>query len=346
MPDYYNTLRNVLIALLLPAIMVGAPSSPELSAAEQTLGAIRDCMGRLPAPWPDEWKQEYVETIRMAAESHGDAPQYAVRLEILRKGFGPYWESLKKSKDRASFEVRLAGIRWYTEHLMDAKLLSAEERQKLRNQYKDLWDHAACSLLTQFPFLDPNTTHLAKTDHLSQCYLEIEAPLLPIYLHPFSQAQMDKIKQRWGDLRYARVDMWRSLGGEAIMAVDKQQSESPRTHPHYVLTQRSLAQLLGRIWAIAATAPDYYRSAMGNWINAEQRRYQSSRAAWSNERRLTRELAQAEHISVLLAALLETPQCFDGSASTRAYDDTLLEQLDKPAKGGGAYEIETISPEK
>ena len=103
MPDYYHTLRNVLIALLLPAIAVGSTKSAQPASVEQTLGAIRGCMGRSPAPWPDEWYQEYVDTIHSAVKSHGDVPHCAARLEILRKGFGPYWESLKKSKDRTLF---------------------------------------------------------------------------------------------------------------------------------------------------------------------------------------------------------------------------------------------------
>ena len=97
MPDYHHTLRNVLIALLLPAIVVGAAGSKRPEPAGHTLEVIRDCMGRSPAPWPGEWNQEYVETIGSAVESHRDAPQCAVRLEILRKGFGPYWESLKNT---------------------------------------------------------------------------------------------------------------------------------------------------------------------------------------------------------------------------------------------------------
>ena len=80
MPDYHHTLRNVLIALLLPTIVVGAAGSEGPDPAGHTLEVIRDCMAKSPAPWPDEWNQEYVETIGSAVQSHGDAPHYAVRL--------------------------------------------------------------------------------------------------------------------------------------------------------------------------------------------------------------------------------------------------------------------------
>jgi len=82
MPNKHYALRSVLIAALLPAISVGFTNSAEPAPVEQTLGAIRDCMARSPAPWPDTWQQEYVETIRHAITSHQDTPQYAVRRSI------------------------------------------------------------------------------------------------------------------------------------------------------------------------------------------------------------------------------------------------------------------------
>jgi len=198
MPYNHYALRGVVIAALLPAVSVrvGFTSSAQPALMEQSLGAIRDCMVRSPAPWPEAWRKEYVDTIRHAISLHQEATQYEARLEILRKGFEQYWEGLKKSKERSVFEVHRAQIRWYTEHLMGTKLLSKDERQKLRNQYNDLWNYAACLLLNQFPFLEPNTVHIAKAEHLSQCYLKIEVPLLPIYMHPLSETQMGIIKQR------------------------------------------------------------------------------------------------------------------------------------------------------
>ncbi len=246
MPDKYYALRSVLIAALLPGIIARVTSSAELALTEESLQAIEDCMAGSPAQWPVAWRQEYVDTIRHAISLHQDTSRYAERLGILRRGFELYWQDLNKSRERSLFEIHRAQIRWYTEHLMGTKLLSEDERRKLRNQYKELWDHVASSLLTQFPFLDPNTVQMAKADHLGECYRKIEAPLLPIYLRPFSQAQVDKIKQRWHDLRYARVDLWRQLGGKAIMSVNKQQV-SPHTHPHYLLTQRSLARKMPSI---------------------------------------------------------------------------------------------------
>ena len=143
MPDHHRTLRNALITALLPAIASGSVNSSQPALIEQTLCAIRDCMARSPAPWPEAWRQEYVDTIHHAISLQKDTTQYEVRLEILRRGFELYWKDLNKSIERSVFEVHRAQIRWYTENLMDAKLLSEDERQKLRNQYKNLWEHAA-----------------------------------------------------------------------------------------------------------------------------------------------------------------------------------------------------------
>ena len=114
MPYKHYALRSILIAALLPAISVGFTSSAKPALMEQILQAIRDCMVRSPAPWPDAWQQEYVDTIRHAISLQKEATQCAVRLEILRKGFEPYWENLKKNKERSSFEVCRARIRRYT----------------------------------------------------------------------------------------------------------------------------------------------------------------------------------------------------------------------------------------
>lgn len=133
-------------------------------------------------------------------------------MEILRKGFAPYWESLNKSAERSLFEVHHARIRWYVEDLMGTAFPSEKERRKLRDQYTDIWNHATSSLLTQFPFLDPNAVQAAKADDLSLCYRKIEAPLMPVYLRPFSEEQVGQIKQRWDKLRYARVGL--GLGAE------------------------------------------------------------------------------------------------------------------------------------
>jgi len=275
---------------------------------QEVLDAVQGCMTRSPAPWPQAWQQEYVDTIREAIDSGETDPQYAERLRIVREGFGPYWQGLANNKERPAFEVRRAQIRWYVENLMAAVLPGEEDRHALRHQYEDLAEHASQSLLTQFPFLDPNAVQQAKADHIADCYRSIDTPLLPIFLTPFSQAQMDRVKERWHDLRYARVDLWRQLGGGKTTSPVNRDASSIQNHPDYLLTQRSLSQLRSQIWAVGASAPEYYRTAVANALAAQKRRFQAMSEARSRESRLSNAVLQTEYLSFLLGALLETAQ--------------------------------------
>jgi hypothetical protein len=346
----HYALLSALVVAFLPGMVGKAIGSAEPNMIEQTLAAIQDCVADSSTPWPDAWQSEYVDTIRHVIASHQDISEYATRLEILQNGFRPYWEGLKKSKDRSLFEVRCAEIQWYTEHLMSTELPRDDEKQKLRDQYKELWEHAACSLLTQFPFLDPNTVQKAKENHLCERYSQIEAPLLPIFLRPFSEDQVDKIKQNWHNLRYARVDLLRQLAGDSAKSMENKDTQSLGAHSQYLLTQSSLNQLLTNIWPIIFYPPDYYRNSLVNHINAQRNRHQSRSEAFRQERRLEREhsrqILQTEHISFLLAALLESPQCFQESSSFREQKETIYEQQDNIAKGGDAYEIGNVSTKK
>ncbi|MBM4026489.1 MAG: hypothetical protein FJ280_13975 [Planctomycetes bacterium] len=283
-------------------------SSGGPSPLEETLAAIRVSMAHSPAPWPQAWQEEYVHTICQAVTGHQDASAYAVRLQILRDGFGPYWDGLRKSGHRSLFEVHQAEIRWYVESLMSTELPGNEERQKLREQYRNLLDHTAGALITQFPFLDPNRVQAAKSDHLAQCWRGIETPLVPVFLHSLTEDQMNQLKERWHNLRYARVDLWWQLGGGAPARAKKTQVSSGAAHPDYLLAQRSLDQLRGQVWSLIPGPPEYYQDAAGNQRAALKQRAQSQAEARAQERRLGVAVWQTEYLSLLLGALLETAQ--------------------------------------
>ncbi len=343
-------LRSILIITLFSSIVSGVSGSRKPDLVEQTVEVIKDCMIRSPTPWPDEWKQQYLDTIRKAILIHQDTPQYNLKLEILRKGFESYWGSFKKTPERSLFEVYQARIRWYVDHLMGTTFPSEDERKKLRDQYKDLWDHAAKSLLEQFPFLEPNTVQAAKADDLTKCYSNIDAPLIPVYMWSISEEQVGQIMQSWDKLRYARVDLWRRLSVGSTMQLKNSDTTSHNAKRDYELTKESLSQLLGLVWMVVPQRPDYYLNAMRNWNNALKRRYQSMQKARSYqqhmEKECSRQLLQIEHISFLLTALLEQPVCLDGSASGRTRDKIPSKQREKPMKGDGSYEINNITLEK
>jgi hypothetical protein len=271
-------LRATLAFLVGCAVHTIALASEAESATpvEQTLAAVQACITRTPAPWPDAWQQEYVEAIRRAIISDPNTSEFPRRLQILQDGFPLYWKAQKFTADRSHFEVRQAQIRWYVENLMDANLPGVEETARLRRQYEELADHAAAGLLAQFSFLDPNMVQKAKADHLAECYRNSDAPLLPIFLTPFSDAQIDQMNSRWHDLRYARVDLWRQLGGVNKIPPEDRSTPAIRTHPDYLLARRSLDQWQSQVWMLAGAAPEYYRTAMADDLKAEKERLETT----------------------------------------------------------------------
>jgi hypothetical protein len=299
--DLYTSLAMFVLALS-SAVMGRAACPVEADPMEQALATVRDCMARSPAPWADAWNREYGDTIREAITSHKDAPQLEARLRVLCDGFPAYWERLEKSQERSIFDVQRAQIRWYVEYLMEQGFPGDEERQWLRQQYRALGEYGARALLAQFPFLDPNMVEKARADCLDDWYRNIEAPLLPIFLRSLSEGQVEQITQRWHDLRYARVDLWRQLDrGQTDRG-----SSSAKADAYYLLGQLSLRQLEAQVWAVAAGPPGYYRRAVADRSSIQHARLRARFEAGNQERRLPVVVLQTEYISFLLSALLET----------------------------------------
>ena len=345
-----NNLRILLIITFFPCIMFGVAGSEKSDLIEQTLKTIEDCMERSPAPWPEEWEDEYLDTIRREIVLHRYVTHFDLRLQILKKGFGPYWESFEKNAERSFFELHCTRTRWYIEHLIGSEFPTDQERQKLRDQYKDLWNDAADSLLEQFPFIDPNAVMRAEVEDLSECYRKIETPLIPVYLKPISEEQVQQIKQSWAKMRHERVDLFSRLNSGSKMHLKEDIETSSNIESDYQLTKESLSQLLGLVWMIVPQRPDYYLNAIDNQNKALKLRFQLNSQARINHQRLekerSRQLLQTEHISFMLAALLETPRCFDGSVSISTQDLISSDKQEKPAKGGDIYAIENGLPEK
>lgn len=206
MNDASAVFSIVLILSVLHCAAGWAAISAPPADPEQAIAAIERCMEQTPAPWPDEWRSEYADTIRQAMATDPNGVPTAWHLAVLEQGFTLYWDTLAKSEDRPSFEVQRAEIRWYVENLVSLPAPSEPARRQLHDQYQALWDHAASSLLAQFPFLDPMAVQVAKADHLARCHRSIDAPLNPLFLHPLSENTVEAVKRRWHDLRYDRVD--------------------------------------------------------------------------------------------------------------------------------------------
>lgn len=325
----HHVLRCVWIVTCLPALAGGAggPGTPVLTG--QTLARIRECLAASPAPWPQAWCDEYVDVIRDALDVPEEPSDFARRLEALSEGFPAYWDALRKGQDRALFEVQCAEITWYAERLMGPAFPSEQDKQTLGAQWEDLWDNAAGSLVSQFSFLDPRVVKTACRDHLAECQRCIEAPLKPIFQRPFSPAQIDRIREGWHELRYARVDLMRELGGEDLFLADRRSEGALDAHPDYVLTQRSLEQWVGYMQTVIVVPSEAFREAVQNYRDAKQRRRQRVAMARVQERRLGaerfRRLDQVEALSFLLAVVLESSQQFRSLPADGAVDSPRAE---------------------
>jgi hypothetical protein len=303
--------------LMAAALAVHAEDPESRGSMEKALAAVRDCIAKSPAPWPPAWQEEYVDTIRATLASHPEAGPNAPWLEILREGFPSYWKSLKKGADRTLFEVHQAQIRWYVDTLRAGDLATAAERQKLRAQCRDLMGCALASLTAQFPLMDPNVARKAKEDCLAECYRGIEVPLLPTFRRAFTEDQVRLLKDRWTNLCYARVDLWRQLREGPGTRDEKTAVSFGEMHPDYLLTKRSLDQLRGQIWSLIPAPPDYYRDAVSKESAALKQRVRWQAAAHTREMRLGVAVWQTEYLSFLLTALLETADIAQDGAARR-----------------------------
>lgn len=293
------------------------PPAPAMDI-DRALANVHKYMIGCPAPWPEAWAQEYLETIRRAISASPGTHDCARRLQILCEGFPLYWSAQKIAADRSHFEVRQAQIRWYVENLMNTELPGEEEEQTLRHQYEELIQFATRSLLTQFPFLDPNMVRNGAMDYLADCYRSIDAPLLPVFLHPFSEDQIEQLKQRWHDSRYVRVDLWQQLAGGLTSSRRNQRGIVDQTRSDYLLTQRSLDALGGDIWAVMAPPPGYFQTAVTNALSILERRHRAISKACEREMHMSMADIQTEYLSFLIATLLETEACRQSATIQRA----------------------------
>jgi hypothetical protein len=220
----------------------------------------------------------------------------------------------------------------------------------LREQYTDIWNYAATLLSKQFPFLDPNVVQKAKQDDLNECYHKIKMAFMPVYLRPFSEAQVEQIKQRWDKLRYVRVDLWLRLSSNSKTPAENRNTPVSNVDLDYELTQKSLSQLLGLVWMIVPQRPEYYLNALEKQKKFLELRVQSKHNARIIQQHLEKkrsiQMLQIEHISFMLAALLETPKCLEGNASIITKEQRPLEQHNKTTKGGDTYELNNSPDEK
>jgi uncharacterized membrane protein YphA (DoxX/SURF4 family) len=73
---------------------------------------------------------------------------------------------------------------------------------------------------------------------------------MPVYLHPLPEEKVAQIKERWDNLSYARVDLWRKLISDPKPSYKDGRTMISDAERHYQLTKESLSQLLGLVWKV------------------------------------------------------------------------------------------------
>ena len=326
----------VLIVGWLTTFIGQAGEADTTRPMELTLVVIRDHLEASSPPWPEAWRSEYLETIRATSNGCEELPDATRRLDLLERGFLSYWDGLEKDGDRALFEQQCAEIRWYVASLMALDFPSEEERQILPHQWEALCREMTDSLLMQFPFLDPNVVCRAEADYLDHCLSCTEAPLLPIFQRPFTADQVDRIRDGWHEMRYARVDLMRQLGGEDVFLASSSLAGTRPEHPYYQLAWKSLEQLENYVWTVVAHPPDDYLRAWHNYQDAQQRRRQRVSMVRTQETRLqqerSRQLLQTEYLSFLFAVVLESPRQFPSPPADGAPETSPSDAVSSPPK--------------
>lgn len=310
----------MLLALLSSALADELAESAGPGPLEQTLAAVQDCMARSPAPWPDAWQGEYLDTVRKALASDPNLPDYRAKIEVFRRGFTRYWAQGQGSGlTQLEYDLRKAETRWYCETLMSQDLPSASERAILKAQLRDLCDYAGQYLKGRFPFLTPRCVEEAEKSVLTEFDQEVDSPLLPIFRKPLSDAQVRAIKANWGRLYRRWHFIWREVRYEGAGQGGLSDPRDPPSHPHYRLVKRCLLYLPRTIWPTLEKPPGYVIDVIRK-LNAEKaERGRINRQGAEAERELamrsSNQVEQVEEWSFVFTALLETANAGNGQGA-------------------------------
>jgi len=324
----------VLLALLSAALAGEPAESTGPEPLEQALAAVQDCMTRSPAPWPDAWQREYLDTVRKALGSDPNLPGYRAKIEVFRRGFTRYWAQGQGSRlTQLEYDLRKAEIHWYCETLMSQELASASDGAVLKGQLRDLCDYAAQYLKGRFPFLTPEYVDEAKKVAVAEFDEEVDSPLLPIFRRPLSDAQVRAVKANWGRLYRRWHFIWREVRYEGPWQGDLPDPRDPPSHPHYLFVKRCLLYLPRTIWPTVEKPPEYLVYVIRKLDAEKAERGRVNRQGMEAERELamrsSNQVEQVEEWSFVFTALLETANAGNGQGRSLA----------NSPKGGDAYDL-------
>lgn len=307
-------------------------AAPGKDPAAEVLSIIERLVAHPAVGWRAERQREYLDTVRQALGNSNDIPDYAARIDILRRAFPAYWNESRVSElTQAQYEMRRAEIRWHCETLMAEEPASASEKALVKAQFRDLGDYAAEYLMARFPFLTPEHVQAGKTAGLREFDDELEAPLILIFRRPFSQDQLKAIKANWARMYSRWFFTWRDVRYGAAGQADPADAKHPANHPHYEFVKRCMSYLPRTIWPALGTPPDYVRDAAKE-LNAEKLarvrlNVQAVKTEGNLAMRFRNQVEQVEQWSFVFTALLETATLGENNAPSSA----------NPLKGGDAY---------
>lgn len=262
---------------------------PAPDPLEHTLATVRECMARAPAPWPQQWQDQYVDAIRRGLAGDPNRAGYAEKLEIARSGFARYWgKTPVAGLTQAQYEVLQAEMQWYCETLMAEDLPSASEKTLLQRQFRELCDYATEYLTARFPFVLAEYVQESKEAALREFDEDLAAPLVPIFRRPFSEDQLCGIKANWGRLYERWHFIWQEVrygGGDAGDLSDPGTIEN---HSHYRFARRCLIYLPRLFWLAGPRPPGYVADVIGKLNAGKAERGRLNKPGADAERDLAR----------------------------------------------------------
>jgi hypothetical protein len=308
-----GALLKVLSRIIFVAILC-LPGCRERNHLDLVVRAIQERLSKSPNPWPEQWRLEYIATVRNTILKHKEADAFSNRVNILHEAFPHYWENTSRSvSDEMDFEVSKAQIQWYVENLMSGELPSYENLSIVKSQTHELLRYGADSIQGEFAFLRPDVVDAAVQDCEGALQQTIDYALVPAFQKPLREDQIKRIKDAWNRAYRMRSDLWNS---ELRYALHAQPSNTNQADParsiYYAFANRCLGMFIGQIRETAVSPPEYLARALAQRQEEAIAHQRTSREAFMRERRLwpghDGNVEQIEQWTFVFASLLAESQ--------------------------------------
>ncbi len=313
------------------ALCMAGPASPQ-GHIEDIIDAIRQRITDPNAGWSIEWQREYITAVEDVVRRHTDVPDYDTRLDIVRRGFHPYWILISQTQcNRIQFEVYKAEIDWFIDTLMSDPLPSEADGRALRMQLWELCSWSGEHLRGQFPFLEEMIVQEAQSVIMRELDERLASPLLPTFRRPLSSDQLRHIRKQWARSHQRWFFIWRHAQRNTLDQMGKSGASNPKTIRTQWFVCRCLRDLPGMLWFTVGEPPVDVLHAYErlHQHNALEVRAQAETRQWelALNANVIPHLEQVEQWSFVFSALLQTrahPHRACASVRPAASTDSLL----------------------